>query len=298
MPKRIKKAIELILQGEPVYVALSYLHGKLGYETGQAMASTWADAINVDMEHEPFDVRGLQAFMEGLVAGGPTASGHRTPAVIVQLPLNARGGAEVRANDWMFKQVLSQGVHGVMLTHAGSPEAATAFVEGCRFPFQTAGVGAGLEQGWRGSSGERFASTSWGVDPAQYLRVADPWPLNPAGELILGVKVENRFAINQVATTCAVPGLCAAEWGPADMAFSFGYAEKRPHPTPPELEAAGQRLRQACRDNGLNYWHAVTPDNVRHWLDEGARFLGCYRDGENSAAIGRRHWREKKGAGV
>ena len=31
----------------------------------------------------PIDIVGLTAYMKGLVAGGPTKSGHRTPAVIV-----------------------------------------------------------------------------------------------------------------------------------------------------------------------------------------------------------------------
>ena len=29
----------------------------------------------------------------------------------------------------------------------------------------------------------------WGISSAEYLRVADPWPLNPDGEILLGVKV-------------------------------------------------------------------------------------------------------------
>ena len=28
---------------------------------------------------QPYDISGLNAFMHGLVAGGPTRSGHRTP---------------------------------------------------------------------------------------------------------------------------------------------------------------------------------------------------------------------------
>ena len=50
------------------------------------MVHTYADYINVGMEHGSFDMPGLQEFMNGLVAGGPTNSGHRTPTVVVEVP--------------------------------------------------------------------------------------------------------------------------------------------------------------------------------------------------------------------
>jgi hypothetical protein len=36
------------------------------------MAQTWADYINFDMEHAPFDVTALSEFMRGLASAGPT----------------------------------------------------------------------------------------------------------------------------------------------------------------------------------------------------------------------------------
>ena len=72
MAKRINKAIELLEQGQPLYPTGA---GELSYQAGKGMAGTWADYINLEMEHEPFDMKGLEAFMQGLVDGGPTASG-------------------------------------------------------------------------------------------------------------------------------------------------------------------------------------------------------------------------------
>ena len=97
-------------------------------------AQTWADYISYDMEHAPFDVKGLADYMSGLVKGGPTQSGHRTPAVIVNVPVNGTDEATVRANAWMFQQVLATGVHGILLCHADAPGAVRAFVEAVRFP--------------------------------------------------------------------------------------------------------------------------------------------------------------------
>src|SRR4026209_667400 len=104
------------------------------FEQGKADAQTYADYLSYDMEHAPFDVKGLAEYMKGLAAGGPTKSGHRTPAVIVNVPVNGIDEATVRANAWMFHQVLATGVHGILLCHADTPGAVRAFVEAVRSP--------------------------------------------------------------------------------------------------------------------------------------------------------------------
>src|ERR1044072_5037344 len=99
--------------------------------------------------------------MKGLSAAGPTKSGHRTPAVIVNVPVNGIDEAAVRANAWMFTQVLATGVHGIMLTPAGPPGAIRAFVEMSRMPIHSEGVGKGLlAEGRRGAHGSPTARKS------------------------------------------------------------------------------------------------------------------------------------------
>ena len=155
MAKRINKAIELLEQGQPIYyVGVS----EVSYEAGREMAGTWADYINVSMEHGAFDMRGLGDFMRGLVDGSPTASGHRTPSVIVDLPVEASSEAAVRANAWMFKQALARGVHGILLCHANDPEGVRVFVESCRYPFRKPAVGQG--EGRRGAGGQGWPRRS------------------------------------------------------------------------------------------------------------------------------------------
>ena len=158
--KRINRAIELLADGQPIYYTGSHTGtpgGTAGpsasFEQGKKDAQTYADYISYDMEHAPFDVKGLSEYMQGLVAGGPTKSGHRTPAVIVNVPVNGIDEAAVHANAWMFAQVLATGVHGVLLTHADSPGAVKAFVEAIRFPNHQQGVGKGVSEGRRGVHG-------------------------------------------------------------------------------------------------------------------------------------------------
>ena len=141
---RVNRAIELLSQDQPIYYHTTQ---DLTYEGGVKAAATWADFINVDMEHHPYDIAGLSKFMEGLVSAGPTRSGHRAPAVIAVVPVTAKEEYIIRANAWMFTQVLCAGVHGILMTHCNSPAAVRAFVESCRYPFNLAGVGEGLGEG-------------------------------------------------------------------------------------------------------------------------------------------------------
>src|SRR5438046_5447023 len=139
-PKHINRAIELLEAGQPVYYTGSHSGTEGTFEAGKADAQTYADYISYDMEHAPYDIKGLADYMKGLVAGGPAKSGHRTPAVIVNVPVNGIDEAAVRANAWMFTQVLATGVHGILLTHADTPGAVRAFVEMSRLPIHHQGV--------------------------------------------------------------------------------------------------------------------------------------------------------------
>src|SRR5215831_963334 len=182
-PKHINRAIDLLSQGQPIYYTGSHSGTEGSFEQGKKDAQTYADYISYDMEHAPYDIKGLADYMQGLVAGGPTKSGHRTPAVIVNVPVNGIDEAAVHANAWMFSQVLATGVHGVLLTHADSPGAVKAFVEAIRYPIHKQGVGNGINEGRRGVHGADTAAKIWGISRDEYLQKADAWPLNPDGEL-------------------------------------------------------------------------------------------------------------------
>jgi 4-hydroxy-2-oxoheptanedioate aldolase len=283
---RVNRALDLLSHGATIYYTEA---GELSYEAGRRQASTWADVLMVEFEHGPFDPVGLAAFMRGLVDGGPTPDGYRTPTVIATLPANCRTVAEVRANAWQARQVLAAGVHGILHTHARQPEAVRAFVEECRYPF--APSVDDLDEGQRGSGGQERAAAIWGVSMSEYLRLADPWPLNPAGELLLGVKIEDRHCLAVADTLAAVPGLAFAEWGPGDMGMSFGYPEAHDPPYPPELDAARHAVKAACDAHGLAFlssWNDARQSkeaNLRYLREWGTRIIAA---DEQLATIGRR----------
>ncbi|MBU6150661.1 MAG: hypothetical protein KGR25_04365 [Chloroflexi bacterium] len=282
MSGRVNRAIELLSQGQPVYYTGS---GERSYEGGKKMAHTWADYIMYEMEHEAFDVHLLHEYMRGLVDGGPTRSGHRTPTVIVTLPTDGSDPDVMRANSWQVRQVLAAGVHGILLCHAESTEAVKVFVESARYPFAHY-EGTGLMQGRRGSGGQGIAAQIWGMTPVEYLHKADVWPLNPDGEILLGLKIENHRALAHVEASVAVPGIGFAEWGPGDMGMSFGFANNHDEPFPDVMENARSRILAATKKVGIAFLNTVRVDDVVKRLDEGVR-IGA--GPEAAAEIGRKH---------
>jgi 4-hydroxy-2-oxoheptanedioate aldolase len=272
-PKRINKAIELLAQGQPYYTT-----SRGGYDEGKELSRTWADYINYELEHGAFDFPRLREFMQGLVDGGPTPSGHRTPAVVVSLPVLGLDESSMRANSWVVQQALATGVHGLILCRARSPEAVRVFVEASRYPFHQAGVGKGLEEGFRGSGSQGFAAAIWGLSGEEYLRVAEPWPLDPNGELLLGLKIEDRHALEYAELTTKVPGIAFAEWGPGDMGFSFGFTKREPGPYPQVMQDARTRVLNATRNAGLYFLDAVSPDDVESKIEEGVRIGSSGRE--------------------
>jgi 4-hydroxy-2-oxoheptanedioate aldolase len=315
MVTRINRAIELLAQDQAIYYVGQHTGHVLSYAQGREDAHTWADYINVGMEHGSFDMAGLAEYMRGLVDGGPADSGHRTPAVIVELPVRGTDEAGVQANSWQVRQVLARGVHGVLLCQAESADAVRAFVEAARYPQHAQGVDPTLPSplermrrtvppaarsthaetalllgvGTRGLGSEATASAIWGLSREDYMHRCDPWPLNPQGDLLLGVKIESPEGVANCERILAVPGIGFAEMGPGDLGLSLGYLTVPRDPYPPEMKAARDRVFAACRKNRIAFLESCSPANITARLDEGVRVISGQR--EDTAKIGRAHQR-------
>src|SRR5437763_14102834 len=210
---RINRAIELLAQDQAIYYVGAHSGHVLIRAQGREDAGTWADYINIGMEHGAFDMAGLAEYLQGMVQAGPTRSGHRTPTIIVEAPVNGTDIANVRFNAWQFRQILGRGAHGILLCQAETAGAVRAFVESCRYPHHAEGVdpelptplqrirgeaaaaraprAGSLGVGTRGRGSEASAAAIWGVSQPEYMERCDPWPLNLNGELLLGVKRES-----------------------------------------------------------------------------------------------------------
>ncbi len=321
-PKRINKAIELWEDGQPIYYEGSGLGpGVDSYAQGIRMSQTYMDAINVEMEHGCLDLMGLREFMRGLVDGGPTRSGHRTPAVFVETGIIGLDAPYARANSWLLEQFLDAGVHGIHICHARRWEAIQVSNQmSMRYPFPRAGItvpdndalsnsgspssGSTLAyRGLRGSSAG-YAAEVWGVNINTYCHMADLWPLNPKGEVICGVKIEDTFADQDVAQTLALPGISMAEWGPGDHSYwLYGLSimpEDRAMPFDqvmerPEMRKVRQAVLDNCKKNKVMFLNAGSADPnspayVITQIKDGAMVLEAP---ESAAIIGREYTKRK-----
>jgi 4-hydroxy-2-oxoheptanedioate aldolase len=256
----------------------------VGYDEGRKLAKDRYDLIQYQMEHGVFDPQMLRQFMKGLVDGGPTKSGHRTPTVIVTLPVLGLDEMTVKNNHWVIEQILTSGVHGLMLCHARTPEAVRMFVATARYQFERPelkGADKGIPEGLRGSGSQAYASQIWGMTGTQYIEKADPWPMNPNGELILSLKMEDKYSLANIDQITKVPGIAWGEWGPGDQAMSLmgleylkrGGGQGRSVPgTPatgglppigePKLDAARARIMNAMKANKWAPLHSASIDNL------------------------------------
>jgi 4-hydroxy-2-oxoheptanedioate aldolase len=258
MTKRINKCIELLEAGQPFYATHPT---ELTYDAGVKDSQTWADMLMMDFEHKAFDIVGLTNYMRGLKDGGPTPSGHLTPTVLCTLPSNAITPEEVRYNAWQSRHVLSTGAHGILHTHTRTAESVKAFVQTTRYPFQTIEKDV-IGEGLRGAGGQKPSNEIWGLDPVEYARRADPWPMNPEGELILGLKIEDRYCLENVDEIVEVPGIGFAEWGPGDMGMSLGHPDAHDPPYPADMNDARDRINAALTRKGIGFYASWADDNM------------------------------------
>ncbi|HEX3954514.1 MAG TPA: aldolase/citrate lyase family protein, partial [Stellaceae bacterium] len=197
--------------------------------------------------------------------------------------------------------------HGILLCQAETAGAARAFVESCRYPHHPEGVDPSLRSplarlhgevspppapgrlgsGTRGRGSEATAAPIWGVSEPEYRELCDPWPLNPAGELLLGVKLESPEGVARCEEILAVPGLGFAELGPGDLSLALGYREMPRDNYPPEMREARDRVFHACRANKIAFLEIGTPANITAKLDAGVRVFAGHS--EEAARIGRAH---------
>jgi len=220
--------------------------------------------------------------MQGLVDGGPTPSGHRTPMVFVTLPAWGFDGPSMRANVWQIHQSLAAGAHGVLICEMESPEAAEIAIAGGRYKWTWPGVEELPIEGVRGAGSQAFAAHIWGVSQNEYLRLADTWPHNPKGEISMGFKLENRRSAMAAEQLMAVKGLAFAEPGPSDNGWShLGYdairedltrEQRAALPASKRLEEDLERIRLAAKKNNIKWLGGGPPGATpQQEIDQGRR---------------------------
>ncbi|HUO23213.1 MAG TPA: hypothetical protein VMU59_11915 [Caulobacteraceae bacterium] len=305
-PRRLNKAIELWEDGQPVYYTGVGL--KLGmdpYEHGRRMAKTYADCINYDLEQGPLDFTAFANFMRGLKDGGPTRSGHATPTVIVEPPVTGLSEPYALANSWIIKNLFDIGAHAVHICHARDPKAIEVYAQmAARFEIDYPDTPKLQRPGLRGQPPGGVLDV-WGVSLNHYMHVGDVWPLNPRGELMIGVKIEDRYADANMAEVLAVKGLAFAEWGPTDNTQSLFGLAAYPEDASGRVKASADqaktlaevrlRVLAECKKNNIRFLNASSadpndPNYAITQIKDGAMIMG---GSEKAAQLGREFTKRK-----
>jgi 4-hydroxy-2-oxoheptanedioate aldolase len=188
------------------------------------------------MEHGPYVIDQAVKILADLRPAG-AARPRLTP--VVRIP---QDGDEVFKST--IKQLLDQGVMGIIVPQVRTKEQAMRIVEAMRYPPQRGSkypTPAGV-RGW----GPTRAVAYWGLDAPNYARRADVWPLNPEGELFAIAMIESREGVKNISEILSVPGLGGILIGPADLSLSLGVGNPGGNATAPEVEAATATIAKAC----------------------------------------------------
>ncbi len=205
------------------------------FEAGEAALANEHWRI-VSLEHNPFLVDDLEAFLGELVDQGG-ARPRLTP--VVRIPHEAD-----QSYYHVVKQILDAGAMGIVLPQVRTAAEVDHLVRAMRYPPQ-AGAAYPEPRGRRGW-GPTGARRVWNVDNDEYARRADVWPLNPDGELLAIIMIETREAVENIDEILQVPGLGGVLIGPSDLSLSLGVGTPAANPRAPEVEEAIETVGQAC----------------------------------------------------
>ncbi|MHC4389649.1 MAG: HpcH/HpaI aldolase family protein, partial [Planctomycetota bacterium] len=244
--------------------ALARTNGFPNYE--RSLTTPMIDFILIDMEHEPFDTSQLRNFLLSLNSRREVmAKGNLQPnvTVLVRVPEDADGDF-----NWMAKQVLDCGAHGVIVPHVRNAEQAKKLVRACRYP-QRKDSPISEPDGVRGA-GPRLPSYLWGVSYTEYISRADVWPLNPKGDLLAIAMIEDKDGVRNIDEILSVKGIGAVMFGPFDYSFACGHGGNQRHP---KVIEAWNKVKKACDRHNVPMIGFAKPGNIHLRLKENHRML-------------------------
>ena len=233
-----------------------------------AISSSKFDGVIFEGEHSPWDVSSLRDSMQFLldrreiVKNGSIAPGI-TP--MVRIPAN---GEEM--SQWHAKQALDAGVYGVLWPHISTVEEAYNAVASCRYP-SLKSAPLYEPRGIRGDGPVR-AARYWGLSQQEYYQKAGIWSLDPEGEILVVVQIEDTKGIENLDDILSnVPGIGVILIGEGDLGQELGFPRQYDHPL---LLEAIAKILDICKKYGVAVGHAhADENNMQKLIEEGFRFV-------------------------
>ncbi len=208
-------------------------------EVAEILMDAGFDWFFVDLEHSPLEIREVQSILQA-VDGRVDC--------IMRVPLN---------DEIWIKKALDIGATGVMVPQVNTAEEARRAVRFCKYPLQgTRSVGVGRAH-------------AYGSKLQEYLDRANE-------QTVVVIQAEHIWAVENIEEILAVEGLDAVLVGPYDLSASMG---KMGQVDSPEVQAAIQRVRQACLSTGMPLGvFTASGRRAKDYLRDGFRLVAASGD--------------------
>ncbi|MFC4121480.1 HpcH/HpaI aldolase family protein [Nonomuraea zeae] len=261
---RLNRVIGGLAAGEHVFASFCAPDPAAAVE----FSTTDYDGLVLETEHKPWDVIALRDSLQYLLNRRQifTAGSLAAPVTpLVRIPAN--GGEK---SQWHAKQALDLGAYGIVWPHVTSVAEAYNAVAACRYP-RLPGTPRHEPAGLRGDS-PAAAARYWGVSNQEYYARSDVWPLDPDGEILVAVMIEDQRGIENLPDILdQVPGIGLVLPGEGDLSQELGVPRQYDHPRVMESK---RRILDVCAERGVAVGHPhVTADNVKQVIEDGYRFL-------------------------
>jgi 4-hydroxy-2-oxoheptanedioate aldolase len=261
---RLNGVIAALERNQPAFV--SFCAAEIG--VAQAMNTAPYDGVVFEMEHRPYDIGALRHCLQFMLDRRQIVQrGTLAPAVTPFVRIPPNGG---ETSQWVAKQVLDQGVYGIVWPHVSTVEEASNAVAACRYPRPRSG--AYYEPAGQRGDAPAAAARYWGVTQQEYYGRADVWPLNPQGEILVAIMCEEVRAIKNLPKMLEeVPGIGVVIIGEGDLSQDLGHPRQYEHPA---VASAMDEILAICKQHNVVCGHPhVDSKNVESLLEKGFRYL-------------------------
>ena len=238
---RLNKVIDLLERREVVFGRVA-MNGNLD-ELMYWNESDY-DFVIIEMEHEGFNFTNLRQSLSQMLNRRQIVEKGSLQPETVPFAWVAPDARELVMNQWVVQQTLDAGPYGIIVPGLTTVEEAKSVVAAARYP-QAPGAKdfepSGLRGWWR-----RYAPRYWGLTPQDYFDMADLWPLDPDGELLLMAIIEDAEGVKNIRDILReVKGIGAIWMEHFDHALSLG--ARMGEPFPPQEEAL-LKVLEACKE--------------------------------------------------
>ena len=196
-------------------------------------------------------------YMAAMLAAGGSAREH---AFISKVPIIHTDPAAAAAR---IVEQLNAGHAGVMLQQVETADEVRTALAAMRFS---------SKGGTRPDQGVGLAAAYWKLSEAEYRERADPWPLNPKGELVLWAIVESKKGIANIREIAQVPGLTVIVVGAGTLGgvYSSTGADGQRVRDQAGFDAAVAAILSACKEFRVACSHpANNPAEIKALMARG-----------------------------